>query len=53
MDVFEEEPLPAGSPLRDMDNVLLAPHNSNSSPKAWQGVHENTLKNLFDTLEEV
>jgi D-3-phosphoglycerate dehydrogenase len=51
LDVFEEEPLPAGSPLRAMDNVLLAPHNSNSSPKAWARVHDNTLKNLFDVLE--
>ena len=26
LDVFEEEPLPAGSPLREMDNVVLSPH---------------------------
>jgi phosphoglycerate dehydrogenase-like enzyme len=26
LDVFEEEPLPAGSPLRELDNVILAPH---------------------------
>lgn len=51
MDVFEEEPLPLNSPLRSMDNVMLAPHNSNSSPKAWARVHENTLKNLFEVLE--
>ncbi len=52
LDVFEHEPLPADSPLRSMHNVLLAPHNSNSSPKAWQHVHENTIKNLFGVLEE-
>ena len=51
MDVFENEPLPIDSPLRGLDNVLLAPHNSNSSPDAWARVHENTLKNLFDVLE--
>jgi D-3-phosphoglycerate dehydrogenase len=51
LDVFEEEPLPQDSPLLEMDNVLLAPHNSNSSPLAWKRVHENTLKNLFDALE--
>lgn len=51
LDVFEHEPLPADSPLRAMDTVLLAPHNSNSSPKAWQHVHENTIKNLFAVLE--
>ncbi len=47
MDVFEDEPLPATSPLRTMTNVLLAPHNANSSPKAWENVHHNTLNNLF------
>jgi phosphoglycerate dehydrogenase-like enzyme len=26
LDVFEEEPLPAGSPLYAMENVLLSPH---------------------------
>jgi len=51
LDVFEKEPLPIDSPLRGMDNVMLAPHNSNSSPKAWARVHENTLKNLFRVLE--
>ena len=31
-------------------NVLLAPHNSNSSPAAWQRVHQNTLRNLLAGL---
>jgi D-3-phosphoglycerate dehydrogenase len=50
LDVFEVEPLPAGSALRGMDNVLLAPHNSNSSPAAWERVHWNTIRNLLDGL---
>ncbi len=51
LDVFEGEPLPAGSPLCRMDNVLLAPHNGNSSPAAWERVHWNTIRNLVDGLE--
>ncbi len=50
LDVFEDEPLPKDSPLRTMDNVLLAPHNANSSPQAWERVHENTIRNLFQGL---
>jgi D-3-phosphoglycerate dehydrogenase len=50
LDVFEYEPLPIDSPLRHMDNVLLAPHNSNSSPKAWERVHWNTIRNLLNGL---
>ncbi|MEN8172257.1 MAG: phosphoglycerate dehydrogenase [Chloroflexota bacterium] len=50
LDVFEIEPLPEGCPLFKMDNVMLAPHNSNSSPKAWEHVHWNTIHNLLDGL---
>lgn len=50
LDVFEREPLPLDSPLLKMDNVLLAPHNSNSSPAAWERVHWNTIKNLVEGL---
>lgn len=50
LDVFEVEPLPLDSPLLRMDNVLLAPHNSNSSPAAWERVHWNTIKNLVEGL---
>jgi D-3-phosphoglycerate dehydrogenase / 2-oxoglutarate reductase len=50
LDVFEHEPLPAESPLLKMENVLLAPHNSNASPAAWERVHWSTIKNLLDGL---
>jgi len=32
LDVFEKEPLPLDSPLLQMEQVMLAPHNANSSP---------------------
>ena len=50
MDVFEVEPLPLDSPLMKMDNVMLAPHNANSSPAAWERVHWNTIRNLIEGL---
>ena len=51
LDVFEHEPLPSSSPLRSMSNVLIAPHNSNSSPAAWERVHLNTIRNLTHRTE--
>jgi D-3-phosphoglycerate dehydrogenase len=51
LDVFEFEPLPKDSPLLQMDNVMLAPHNSNSSPMVWERVHWNTVRNLLVGLD--
>lgn len=50
LDVFEHEPLPLDSPLRSMENVLLAAHNANSSPRAWEVVHRATLRNALAGL---
>ncbi len=52
LDVFEFEPLGVESPLRRLDNVMLAPHNSNSSPAAWERVHKSTVDNLLEELEK-
>jgi D-3-phosphoglycerate dehydrogenase / 2-oxoglutarate reductase len=49
-DVFENEPLSKESPLLQFDNVLLAAHNSNASPAAWERVHRNTIHNLLADL---
>ena len=50
LDVFEDEPLPADSPLRSMPNLLLSPHNANSGQVARRGVHRSTIHNLFRGL---
>lgn len=52
LDVFEGEPLPKDSGLLQLDNCLVAPHNANSSPEAYQRVHENTIRNLLEHLSE-
>lgn len=50
LDVFEVEPLPETSALRKMSNVLLSSHNANSSPKYWNKVHVNTIRNSLRAI---
>ena len=52
LDVFETEPLPADSPLRRMNNCLLAPHNANCGLAAKKRVHESTIHNLLTGLKQ-
>ena len=51
LDVFEVEPLPADSPLREFPNCLLATHNANNSRQAVKRVHESTVANLLNALQ--
>ena len=51
LDVFEVEPLPLDSRLRQFDNCWLSPHNANSSALYANRVHENTIRNLLNGLQ--
>jgi len=46
LDVFEQEPLPAASPLWDMPNVLVTPHNSSSALGNERRVFKMFVRNL-------
>jgi D-3-phosphoglycerate dehydrogenase len=53
LDVFEEEPLPAGSPLRSFENVLLGAHNGSNTGEAARRVSDYAVRNLLDSLAQV
>ncbi len=50
LDVYENEPLPADSVLRKMDNCILLSHNTNSGHKAWRNVHLNSIAMLKSNI---
>lgn len=46
LDVFEEEPLQKESPLWDMDNVLISPHNSFASDNNYDRLRSVIFRNF-------
>ncbi|HTW31307.1 MAG TPA: D-2-hydroxyacid dehydrogenase [Candidatus Sulfotelmatobacter sp.] len=46
LDVFEREPLPADSPLWNLDNLLITPHTAGMTSKLWDRHYELFSDNL-------
>jgi phosphoglycerate dehydrogenase-like enzyme len=51
LDVFEEEPLPANSPLWKLENVILSPHVSGNSTRYHERAARLFVENLHRYLE--
>jgi phosphoglycerate dehydrogenase-like enzyme len=46
LDVFEQEPLPADSPLWDLENLLITPHIGGLTDKLWERHYALFSENL-------
>jgi len=52
LDVFEIEPLPAESPLRRTDRIVLTPHLGGSTVEAQEQVAEDVAVQVVDVLHD-
>jgi phosphoglycerate dehydrogenase-like enzyme len=50
LDVFEQEPLPADSPLWELENLLLTPHTAGLTDKLWERHYVLISENLHRYL---
>ena len=51
LDVFDQEPLPADSPLWDLENLLITPHTAGMTEKLWERHYALFSKNLRRYLD--
>jgi D-3-phosphoglycerate dehydrogenase len=52
LDVFAEEPLPADSPLRKSNKIILTPHLGGSTHEAQEQVAEDVALQVIDVLRD-
>jgi D-3-phosphoglycerate dehydrogenase len=53
LDVFDEEPLPAGSLLRQSSKIILTPHLGASTVEAQEKVAEDVAHQVLDVLNDL
>ncbi len=53
LDVYSQEPLPADSPLRQLDNVIITPHLAASTVEAQRDVGTQIVDQMLDALQEL
>jgi phosphoglycerate dehydrogenase-like enzyme len=46
LDVFEQEPLPAGHPLRGLNNTIVTPHIGYVTEESFRGYYQSALENI-------
>jgi phosphoglycerate dehydrogenase-like enzyme len=51
LDVFDQEPLAAGHPFRDLDNVVLTPHVGYVSKENYRIFYGDAVEDIFAFLE--
>jgi D-3-phosphoglycerate dehydrogenase len=51
LDVFDTEPLPAGHPLVQLENVVLSPHAAGITPEALESGLKLSVENVWRYLE--
>ena len=50
LDVYEDEPLPADSPLRGLDNLILSPHTAGLTEEAMRGMALSAAEQILQAL---
>jgi phosphoglycerate dehydrogenase-like enzyme len=50
LDVYEDEPMGAGSPLYALDNIILMPHVAGLTPEAVEGMSLSAARQILQAL---
>lgn len=51
LDVFDQEPLPAGHPILGCEHVVLTPHNADQTPEGMDILNEGVVDNVIAFLD--